>query len=210
MTNESHASSPWHVLDFPEGDFDAFLFDCDGTLVNSMPVHYRGWQHAIKEQGETFLFPEDMYYEQAGIETSKLVEMLNERFGGSLNTEGLTALKREYFLSQVHTIREIEPVAAFARHVVQQQSPVAVVTGGMKSIVQQSMEAAGVASLFDLVVNYEDVENGKPAPDMFLFAAEQLGVAPEKCLVFEDGPLGIDGAHAAGMATVFIGREHAV
>jgi HAD superfamily hydrolase (TIGR01509 family) len=206
MTTSTQNS--WDCLDFPEGDFEAFLFDCDGTLVNSMPLHYQGWCHAIREQGETFHFPEDLYYEQAGIETDKLVLILNERFGGNLDVSGLSKLKREFFLSQVHTMRELKPVADFARHV-HPTHPVAVVTGGLKSIVKQSLEAAQLDHLFELIINFEDVENGKPAPDMFLYAAEQLGVAPDKCLVFEDGELGIQGARAAGMATVFIDRSHA-
>ena len=196
----------WSILDIPEGEFDAYLFDCDGTLVDSMPLHYQGWLHAIREQGADFILPEDMYYEQAGVETAKLVKLLNDRFGGHLDTDGLSDLKRDYYLSQIHTIEELTPVADFARHV-KQTHPVAVVTGGLKKIVRQSLDSAGLLELFELIISFEDVENGKPAPDMFLHAAELLGVAPERCLVFEDGELGIQGAQAAGMQTVFIPRQ---
>jgi HAD superfamily hydrolase (TIGR01509 family) len=77
-----------------------------------------------------------------------------------------------------------------------------VVTGGMRSVVEKSLASAGMAGLFPVIVTFEDVPNGKPAPDMFLLAAQRLGVPPERCLVFEDGQLGIDGALAAGMRVV--------
>jgi len=193
------------MLDIPDDTFDAYLFDCDGTLVDSMPLHYEGWLHAIREQGAKFILPEDMYYEQAGIETSKLVDLLNERFGGNLDTTTIASIKQDYVFHHAYTLRELTPVADFARHI-HATHPVAVVTGGRKDMVRKSLKAASLNHLFELIVNFEDVEHGKPAPDMFLFAAEQLGVQPARCLVFEDGELGIQGAKAAGMKTVYVDR----
>ncbi|MFT5122016.1 MAG: HAD superfamily hydrolase (TIGR01509 family) [Candidatus Omnitrophota bacterium] len=198
--------TPWHMLDIPEGPFDAYLFDCDGTLVDTMPIHYEGWLHSIKVHGETFHFPEEMYYQLAGIETDELIRILNEKFGGKLNREALMQTKREYFRANMHRLQPITPVIAFLESIVSTH-PVAVVTGGLKEIVHLSLETVGIRQHFEHLVNFTDVEKGKPAPDMFLHAAELLGVAPEKCLVFEDGELGVQGAHAAGMQTVFIERN---
>ena len=197
---------PWHMLNIPEGPFEAYLFDCDGTLVDTMPIHYQGWVHAIKEHGESFHFPEEMYYELAGIETHELVHILNERFGVQLDGEALMKLKRTFFRTHMDQIKPITPVVAFLEFITQTH-PVAIVTGGLKEIVHLSLERVGIRHHFEHLVNFEDVEQGKPAPDMFLHAARLLGVAPEKCLVFEDGEMGIQGAHAAGMRTVFIDRN---
>ena len=198
----STPSANWPALDIPPDDtFDACLFDCDGTLIDSMPWHYRAWNAALRASGADFDFPVDLFQSLAGMETAKIVLRLNDRFQSRVDPAEVVRAKREWYLANIDGMREIPPVADFARRIARTHH-VAVVTGGMRSVVERSLASAGMAGLFPVIVTFEDVPNGKPAPDMFLLAAEKLGVPPERCLVFEDGQLGIDGAIAAGMGVV--------
>ena len=195
-------SADWPALDIPPDDtFDACLFDCDGTLIDSMPWHYRAWNAALRASGADFDFPPDLFQSLAGMETAKIVTRLNDRFHSRIDPAEVVRAKREWYLANIDGMREIPPVADFARRIAKTHR-VAVVTGGMRSVVEKSLASAGMAGLFQVIVTFEDVARGKPAPDMFLLAAKRLGVPPERCLVFEDGQLGIDGAIAAGMGVV--------
>ena len=195
-------SADWSALDIPPDDsFDACLFDCDGTLIDSMPWHYRAWNAALRASGAGFDFPPDLFQSLAGMETAKIVLHLNHRFDARIDPAEVVRAKREWYLANLDGMREIPPVAGFARRIARTHR-VAVVTGGMRSVVEKSLASAGLGGLFPVIVTFEDVAHGKPAPDMFLLAAERLGVPPERCLVFEDGQLGIDGALAAGMRVV--------
>ncbi len=192
----------WPALDIPPDDtFDACLFDCDGTLIDSMPWHLRAWNAALHASGADFDFPADLFQSLAGMETAKIVLRLNDRFQSRIDPAEVVRAKREWYLANIDGMREIPPVAEFARRIARTHR-VAVVTGGLRTVVERSLASAGLGGLFPVVVTFEDVPNGKPAPDMFLLAAQRLGVPPERCLVFEDGQLGIDGAIAAGMNVV--------
>jgi beta-phosphoglucomutase-like phosphatase (HAD superfamily) len=194
--NDSHFS-----LTLPPGDFAAFIFDCDGTLADTMPTHYKAWQHALGANAEKF--PEAMFYELGGVITSRVVEILNERHGLSLPVEETVAIKEAKFLELSPEVAAIEPVVALAReyHGVK---PLAVASGGHRRIVLTTLRALGIVDLFAAIVTAEDYRRGKPAPDPFLEAAHQLGVAPERCLVFEDTVTGIAAATAAGMQSVLV------
>lgn len=191
------------MIELPAGDFAGYIFDCDGTLVDSMPVHYQAWCQALKKAGAPFEFTEDRFYGLGGIATSKIVTLLNQEFGTDLDAERIALDKEQLYLANLQDLKPIEAIKSIAEEV-SKTHPVAVASGGFKRVVLQSLAMAGMANLFPTVVTFEDVEHGKPAPDMFLLAAKLMGVPPEKCLVFEDGQVGIDGAHKAGMQTVFI------
>ena len=199
-----HPARSWSALEIPPDDtFDACLFDCDGTLIDSMPWHYRAWNAALRAGGADFDFPPDLFQSLAGMETARIVLRLNDRFQSRIDPAEVVRAKREWYLANLDGMREIPPVADFARRIAKTH-PVAVVSGGLHAVVEKSLASAGMAGLFPVIVTFEDVANGKPAPDMFLLAAERLGVPPQRCLVFEDGQLGIDGALAAGMRVVRI------
>ncbi len=206
MTNQERHHPPitsHHSLPaLPPGDFAAFIFDCDGTLADTMPTHYRAWQSALGANAA--LFPEAMFYELGGVRPAQIVEMLNERHGLGLPVEETVERKESLFLALSADIAAIEPVVAFARrfHGIK---PLAVASGGHRRIVLTTLRALGIADLFDAIVTSEDYLRGKPAPDPFLEAARRLGVAPERCLVFEDTATGIAAAIAAGMASVLVG-----
>jgi HAD superfamily hydrolase (TIGR01509 family) len=115
----------------------------------------------------------------------------------------VVADQESYYFSHLHRIRRNEPLIRFAEEAARRSS-VAVASGGRRHIVQRTLGAAGLEGLFHHVVTMDDVKRGKPAPDLFLLAAERMGVEPRRCIVFEDGILGIEAAQAAGMQAVLL------
>ena len=188
-------------LELPPGDFAAYIFDCDGTLADTMPTHYRAWQAALGKYERNF--PEAMFYELGGVPTGRIVEILNERHGLKLPVGATVAYKEAVFLELSPQIAAIEPVVALARQFYGVK-PLAVASGGHRRIVMNTLRALGIVELFRAVVTSEDYQRGKPAPDPFLEAALRLNVPPERCLVFEDTATGIAAATAAGMQSVLV------
>ncbi len=193
--------APALTLTLPPGDFDAYIFDCDGTLADTMPTHYKAWVTALGEHARDF--PEALFYELGGVPTARIVEILNERHGHTLPVAETVEIKERLFLELSHEVAAIEPVVALARkyHGVK---PLAVASGGHRRIVLTTLRALGIADLFQTIVCAEDYQRGKPSPDPFLEAALRLHVAPERCLVFEDTATGIAAATAAGMQSVLV------
>lgn len=192
---------PSFSLELPPGDFAAFIFDCDGTLADTMPTHFKAWQIAL---GDAIAdFPEAMFYELGGVPTSRIVEILNERHGYSMPVAETVEHKERLFLELSIEIAAIEPVVALAREW-HRRKPLAVASGGHRRIVHNTLRALGIGQLFDTIVCSEDYLRGKPHPDPFLEAARRLGVQAEKCLVFEDTQTGVAAATAAGMASVLV------
>ena len=188
-------------LQLPAGNFAAYLFDCDGTIVDSMPLHYIAWKTALGEWGCPF--PEDLFYSWGGKPVDWIISTLNQMYGLAMPVEELGIRKEAmYFemLPQLKAIPEVlEHIEAEYGHI-----PFAVVSGGRRFSVVGSLTAVGLLDLFPVIVGAEDYVHSKPAPDCFLLGAERLGVAPADCLVFEDTQLGIQAATAAGMASVLV------
>ena len=191
-------------LEVPAGAFDGYIFDCDGTLVDSMPLHYRAWRRVVDEHGGQF--PEQLFYELGGKPSEKILELLRDEHGLKIDDIAAAARrKEEYFVGFIPDVTPIEPVLEFARRW-HGRKPLAVASGGTRRNIELTLAAGGIRDLFDAVVCVEDYVHGKPWPDPFLEAARRLGVAPERCLVFEDSPLGVQAAAAAGMQCVFVPR----
>jgi HAD superfamily hydrolase (TIGR01509 family) len=191
-------------LDIPPGDFAGYIFDLDGTLIDTMPVHYRSWDAAMRHAGLAETLDEDYFYALGGVPSLQVAELLAAKHGLPISSpEEIAEHKERLYLDRFSEITLIEPVVAFARKVAQSR-PVAIATGGTPDIALPAIAAAGLAGLFSIVVTPHDVApgRGKPHPDMFLEAARRLGVAPELCLVFEDAEPGIRAARAAGMQVV--------
>jgi HAD superfamily hydrolase (TIGR01509 family) len=193
------------ALVLPPGDFAAYIFDCDGTLADTMPTHYRAWCTALGEHAE--IFPEAFFYDLGGVPTARIVEILNERHGLNIPVAETVERKEAIFLELSHEIAAIEPVVALARQYFGIK-PLAVASGGHRRIVMNTLRALGIAHLFQAIVTSEDYQRGKPAPDPFLEAALRLGVDPTQCLVFEDTATGIAAADAAGMKSVLVPPPH--
>ena len=190
-------------ISFPLNGFEAVIFDCDGTLVDSMSAHFEAWCHALTLHGAGGVFREDVFFAMGGRPSNDIVEELNSEYGLKLNPESVALAKREGFLKRLDLISLIDEVAAFADSL-RGRVPMAIATGSNRMVVEKTLQAVGVSDWFDEVVTSDDVCEGKPAPDIFLRAAMLLGVDPRKCLVLEDAPAGILGAQRAGMQVLVI------
>jgi len=188
-------------LKLPDGPFKAYLFDCDGTIADSMPLHYIAWNKVLLEWG--FEFDEDLFYSWGGMPVVEIVSTLNQKFGLSMPVEE-TAKRKEAFYYEV--LPQLQAVPEVLEHIEisHRQIPFAVVSGSDRKSVTASLERLNILDKFDTLVCAGDYTKSKPDPEPYLMAAERLGVAPQDCLVLEDTDMGIQAATAAGMASVKI------
>jgi beta-phosphoglucomutase family hydrolase len=201
------AESPEGEFVHPDyASFEGLVFDCDGTLADTMPAHYIAWRQTMQRYG--IAFEEDRFYALGGVPAPRIVGMLAQEQGKALTPEQVVAIaeeKERAFEDHLHGIGAVEPVVAVAR-AFYGRVPMAVATGGYRHIVERSLELIHIRHLFNAIVSHEDVVNPKPAPDTYLVAAERLGVRPARCCAFEDTDLGIRAARDAGMTVVDIRR----
>jgi beta-phosphoglucomutase family hydrolase len=191
-------------LVIPDREFDGYIFDCDGTLADTMPLHFRAWTRIVRELGGSF--PEALFYQTGGKPTEQILEMLRDEHGLRVDDVKKVAQRKEdYFLELIHEVTPIEAVVQVARRW-SGIKPLAVASGGFHRQIEMTLDALGIRSLFTAVVCVEDYARGKPFPDPFLVAAQRLKVPPENCVVFEDSLLGVQAAAAAGMECVFVPR----
>jgi HAD superfamily hydrolase (TIGR01509 family) len=186
-------------LKLPDGAFKAYLFDCDGTIVDSMPLHYVTWGAVLSEFG--IVFEEELFYAWGGRPVPDIFASLNELHGVSLPQEDMMRRKKQMYFDM---LPELQAVPEVMEHILESHGkvPFAVVSGSTRASVVASLEVLGILDRFDTLVCAEDYAKGKPDPEPFLLAAKRLGVDPGDCLVFEDTQMGIDAAIAAGMAWV--------
>lgn len=194
-------------LKLPEGETHAYIFDCDGTLADSMPLHYRAWKHAFDTNGAKFDFTWELFYSMAGVGMHDSVVQLNERYGDSLDPDKIVHEQNEFLTKEHAGIQPIPQVVELAKELKAEGYPIAVASGGDRHQVLGTLHYCGIDQLFDAIVTKQDVQHSKPAPDGFLKAAELLGVDPTKCVVFEDSKLGLAAAEAAGMRWVYVDPE---
>lgn len=200
MSTSTHAVVPRQfTLPLPEGAFKAYLFDCDGTVVDSMPLHYLAWQRALDAHG--CAFPEELFYAWGGRPVEEILADLSRDQGLQLPITETAHIKEGYFKE---ALPELTAVAEVLEHIDEAHGriPFAIVSGGGRNSVTQSLAQLGLLDRFELLVCAEDYTRAKPNPEPYLLAAERLGVAPADCLVFEDTQIGIDAAEAAGMTWV--------
>lgn len=176
----------------------ALIFDLDGTLADTMPLHWKVWQEALGEAGP--LFTESMFYETAGMPAERLVEFLTDRLQVEIPV-GVAAAKEIAFAQALNSVTPVQAVYDLAMEF-RDKLPMAVATGGTRENCDRTLRLLGGTDWFGATVTADDVTKGKPDPEVFLKAADALGVEPTECLVFEDGDLGIEAARAAGMEVV--------
>jgi HAD superfamily hydrolase (TIGR01509 family) len=190
-------------FDFPRNGFDAVIFDCDGTLIDSMPAHFDAWCDALALFGACGVFKEDVFFAMGGRPTRDIVVELNDEYDLHLDPEAVAFAKRESFLKRLHSVTLIDEVADFANSL-RGKIPMAIASGGSRMVVEKLLRQVGISDWFDEVVTADDVTEGKPAPDIFLHAARLMGVHPAKCLALDDAPAGILSAQRAGMQVIAI------
>jgi HAD superfamily hydrolase (TIGR01509 family) len=187
------------TLPLPPGDFKAYLFDCDGTVADSMPLHYLAWAQALGEWN--CVFPEERFYELGGVPIVDIIERLGREQGIEMPIAQVAQRKEELYYKH---LPKLQCVPEVLEHIDLQHGriPFAVVSGSTRDSVEASLRKLNLLGRFEVLVCAGDYAKSKPDPEPFLIAAQRLGVSPETCLVFEDTQMGIDAASAAGMAFV--------
>ena len=195
----------------PEKRYAGYIFDLDGTLVDSMPVHYKAWRWALREHGAPqHVFRWEEFVAHGGMAAPDIVADLNATYGLNMEPETVADDKRNRYawLLQNETLPVIPETVNLVRRLKEQGIPYAIGTGSMPSGAMETLESAGVADLFPIMVTPADVPPGfgKPRPDIFLLCAERMWVNPRECVVFEDAEPGIQAAMAGGMDYVRVGE----
>ncbi len=174
----------------------ALIFDCDGTLADSMPLHMKAWEHAITLMGGRWDL--NFFSAQKGMPEERIVGVYNSKFGTALDPVDVVRIKHKFF--QSHAIK-FEPIPHVINVVEKYHGilPMAVASGGIRRNVDLELESLHIEDYFKVILTADDNISPKPAPDLFLEAAKRLGIARELCQVFEDGDLGLEAARKAGM-----------
>lgn len=180
-------------------DPQAIIFDCDGTLVDSMPAHYEAWVRTLEDYG--LVLDEDRFYALGGWPTLNVAELLISESGLNVSPHLLAEIKEARFEENINSIRAIEPVVAVVNDYFG-KIPLAVGTGAVGYICREMLDAVGLSDRFVTIVSAEEVAHHKPAPDTYLEAARRIGIPPSECLVYEDTDPGLESGRAAGMQVV--------
>ena len=184
-----------HRSSHPRG----IIFDCDGTLADTMPLHWRAWQVITTRHG--LRLPEDRFYSLGGVPSRDILRILSTEQGVPIDPLVVAREKEAVYLPLIAQVEPINTVVGVAREHYG-KIPLAVASGGTRSIIEQVLDHLGIRSLFQAIVTSEDIVNQKPAPDIFLEAARRLGVPPQFCRAYEDTDLGMRAIRAAGMEAV--------
>jgi beta-phosphoglucomutase-like phosphatase (HAD superfamily) len=175
------------------------IFDCDGTLADTMPLHWRAWQVISRRHGLSL--PEERFYSLGGVPSRDILKLLSAEQGVALDPLAVAREKEAEYLPLIAQVEPINIVVGAAREHYG-RIPLAVASGGTRRVIEQVLEHLGIRQLFQAVVTTEDVVNQKPAPDIFLEAARRIGVPPQFCRAYEDTDLGMKAIRAAGMEAV--------
>ena len=177
------------------------IFDCDGTLVDSMPLHLKAWEHVIRSSGGPW--DHDFFSSRKGMPERAIVSLYSRRYDLALDPVETVKTKHEFFWAHAGELKPITRVVEIARKY-KGVLPMAVASGGTRKNVNLQLEAVRIREFFPVILTADDGVRPKPAPDIFLEAARRLGVKPEYCQVFEDGDLGLEAARNAGMLAIDI------
>jgi beta-phosphoglucomutase family hydrolase len=185
---------PLQQLDLSQAQ--GLIFDCDGTLADTMPWHYLAWLETMRAWG--IEFSEDYFYALAGTPTVHIVQRLLNENGVAGNAAEIAHQKEQAFIDVLHEVQPIQSIVEIARQF-QSTHLMGVGSGSNRSVVQQILQQIGLGDFFPVVVAAEDTLRHKPEPDVFLEVANRIGVPPHRCCVFEDADLGIEAARRGGM-----------
>jgi beta-phosphoglucomutase family hydrolase len=179
----------------------ALIFDLDGTIADTMPVHFLAYKEILSDYG--IEFTPELFATLAGIPAVQTIQKLNEMFGTEMDSEKTGHLKEQVYEQMMHKMKPVEPVVNLVKKYFGKM-PMSVGTGGYKKLAWKSLEILELDKYFDILVSSEDVAHPKPHPETFLRCAEKMGVLPQHCQVFEDGELGMKAAREAGMIATLV------
>jgi beta-phosphoglucomutase-like phosphatase (HAD superfamily) len=185
-------------------DVKALIFDCDGTLVDSMPLHMMAWKEAFGKYN--YKYEEEFLFSVKGMKETEIIKLYNTTFHTDLDPEMLVSAKHDVFLNHIAKVKPIEPILNIALWYYN-KLPLAVVSGSVQEIVYGELKTVGILHLFESIITADDPLKPKPEPDTFIETAKRLKVSPSDCIVFEDGDSGLEAAAKAGMKTINI-REY--
>ena len=199
MSRAEDPLDPRHPALVTRHMIQGLIFDCDGTLADTMPLHWRAWQ--VITRRHRLHLPEERFYALGGVPSRDILKMLSAEQGVPLDHLAVAREKEVEYLPLIAQVEPINVVVGVAREN-RGKLPMAVASGGTHRIIEQVLEHLGIRSLFNSIVTSEDVVNQKPSPDIFLEAARRIGVPPKFCRAYEDTDLGMQAIRAAGMEAV--------
>lgn len=179
--------------------YKALIFDCDGTLANTLPVHFQTWVVSLRAVGADI--SKQWYYKYCGTSGEEMLQILKDEFGYQFDSQSIIIEKQKHYKSLINTVKEVQALAEVARSHYK-KVPMAVASGGERVVLEATLNNIKLRDLFDVVVSVNDVEKGKPEPDIFLLTSQRLGIAPEDCIVYEDSDGGLEAARRARMRSI--------
>jgi HAD superfamily hydrolase (TIGR01509 family) len=182
----------------------ALIFDCDGTLVDSMPLHMKAWENAFNEFGE--YYDRELLYSLKGMKETEIIDVYNSRHKRTIDNEKIVQTKHKFFMNHIDSVKPIESIVKIAEYYYK-KIPLAVVSGSVKNIVHAELNVLKIFHLFNHILTADDPFKPKPSPDVFIAAANLIKIKPENCLVLEDGDAGLEAASKVGILKIDI-REY--
>lgn len=182
-------------------DYSALLFDLDGTLINSMPLHNKAWMDAFKANGVAIT--EEFLQETAGTKSVRIVEIVNERHNTSLDPASVARQKRNQYLSTLHEVEIVDSLIEIIKKY-HGKKPMGIITASSHEVVDQLLPKLGIDHYFQSIICADDTKLGKDTTEPYALASTQLGTNPDKCIFFDDGDVGLKGALLSGMDVVHV------
>ena len=201
MSEENGRSEKYKTLsELTDGDYKAFLYDCDGTLVDNMQYHKEAFVKVAADRGVEI--DRTIVDELAGLPTESIVKEINKRYNSKLDADEFGKAKSDLFYKEF--VPKTKPITFVVEHLKAnaETHKIGVVSGSDRKTITKMLEILGITSFVDVMIAADDYEKGKPHPEPFLIAAEKLGVEPTACIVFEDGEPGVKAAEAARMKAI--------
>lgn len=183
----------------PVHPYKALIFDCDGTLADTLPIHFQTWSKSLQSVGVNI--SKDWYYQHCGTSAEEMLQILQVHFDYQFDPKAVILERQSYYQDLISTVKEIQAVAEIARNYYG-KIPLAVASGGERTVLEATLATIKLRKFFDTVVSIDDVQSGKPEPDLFLLASEKMGIDPKDCIVYEDSDSGLEAAHRAGMRSI--------